>query len=81
MPPLQGFSTIPQQLNLLNPPFEKFAVSAISLLKRLSRYMSANYWHSAQCRFWNFAKEQLATRRQQLDEDNAELVRKFPLPQ
>ncbi|KAI7764927.1 hypothetical protein ACKAV7_012647 [Fusarium commune] len=43
--------------------------------------MSANYWHSTQCRFWSFTKEQLATMRQKLEEDNAELVRMFPLPQ
>lgn len=43
--------------------------------------MSANYWQSTQCRFWNFTKEQLATMRQKLEEDNAELVRMFPLPQ
>ncbi|RKK78835.1 RNA polymerase II holoenzyme cyclin-like subunit [Fusarium oxysporum] len=43
--------------------------------------MSANYWQSTQCRFWSFTKEQLATMRQKLEEDNAELVRMFPLPQ
>ncbi|RGP73380.1 rna polymerase ii holoenzyme cyclinlike subunit [Fusarium sporotrichioides] len=43
--------------------------------------MSASYWQSTQCRFWTFTKEQLATMRQKLEEDNAELVRMFPLPQ
>jgi hypothetical protein len=43
--------------------------------------MSANYWSSTQCRFWHFTKEQLTTMRQKLEDDNAELVRMFPLPQ
>lgn len=43
--------------------------------------MSANYWESTQRRHWLFTKEQLASMRQKLEEDNAELVRMFPLPQ
>lgn len=43
--------------------------------------MSANYWESTQRRHWQFTKEQLASMRQKLEEDNAELVRMFPLPQ
>ncbi|KAF5024996.1 hypothetical protein F66182_2947 [Fusarium sp. NRRL 66182] len=43
--------------------------------------MSANYWESTQRRFWLFTKDQLTTMRQKLEEDNAELVRMFPLPQ
>lgn len=43
--------------------------------------MSANYWESTQRRFWQFSKEELAARRQKLEDENAELVRMFPLPQ
>jgi cyclin C len=43
--------------------------------------MSANYWESTQRRHWLFTKEQLAAMRHKLEEDNAELVRMFPLPQ
>ncbi|KAI5457300.1 cyclin-like protein [Mariannaea sp. PMI_226] len=43
--------------------------------------MSANYWESTQRRHWQFTKEQLATMRQKLEEENADLVRMFPLPQ
>ncbi|KAF5008286.1 hypothetical protein FDECE_5424 [Fusarium decemcellulare] len=43
--------------------------------------MSANYWESTQRRFWQFTKDQLTTMRQKLEDDNAELVRMFPLPQ
>ncbi|KAF7543205.1 hypothetical protein G7Z17_g10930 [Cylindrodendrum hubeiense] len=43
--------------------------------------MSANYWESTQRRYWQFTKEQLASMRQKLEEDNADLVRMFPLPQ
>ncbi|KAJ9418314.1 hypothetical protein QL093DRAFT_2591617 [Fusarium oxysporum] len=52
-----------------------------SLASPSPKDMSANYWQSTQCRFWSFTKEQLATMRQKLEEDNAELVRMFPLPQ
>ncbi|CAG9956184.1 unnamed protein product [Clonostachys rosea f. rosea IK726] len=43
--------------------------------------MSANYWESTQRRHWQFTKEQLESTRQKLEEENAELVRMFPLPQ
>ncbi|KAK2593977.1 RNA polymerase II holoenzyme cyclin-like subunit [Conoideocrella luteorostrata] len=43
--------------------------------------MSANYWDSTQRRHWLFSKDQLASMRQRLDDDNADLVRMFPLPQ
>ncbi|KID90639.1 RNA polymerase II holoenzyme cyclin-like subunit [Metarhizium guizhouense ARSEF 977] len=43
--------------------------------------MSANYWESTQRRHWLFTKDQLSTMRQKLDDDNADLVRMFPLPQ
>ena len=42
--------------------------------------MSANYWESTQRRHWQFTKEQLSSMRQKLEDDNAELVRMFPLP-
>ena len=83
----------PPLLNLTYPTNlqQPWAVAGVPLLisnpqsQDLSVYciyiMSANYWQSTQCRFWNFTKEQLATMRQKLEEDNAELVRMFPLPQ
>lgn len=43
--------------------------------------MSANYWESTQRRHWLFTKDQLATMRQNLEGENTELVRMFPLPQ
>lgn len=43
--------------------------------------MSANYWESTQRRHWQFTKEQLVSMRQKLEDENAELVRLFPLPQ
>ncbi|PHH83939.1 hypothetical protein CDD83_2760 [Cordyceps sp. RAO-2017] len=43
--------------------------------------MSSNYWESTQRRHWLFTKEQLASMRQRLEDDSAELVRLFPLPQ
>lgn len=43
--------------------------------------MSANYWESTQRKHWLFTKEQLGSMRQKLEDDNAELVRMFPLPQ
>ncbi|KAH7160638.1 cyclin-like protein [Dactylonectria macrodidyma] len=43
--------------------------------------MSANYWESTQRRYWQFTKDQLASMRQKLEDDNADLVRSFPLPQ
>ncbi|GAO14928.1 uncharacterized protein UV8b_05098 [Ustilaginoidea virens] len=43
--------------------------------------MSPNYWDSTQRRHWLFTKDQLASMRQKLDDDHADLVRMFPLPQ
>jgi cyclin C len=43
--------------------------------------MSANFWESTQRRHWQFSKDQLASMRQKLEDDNAELVRMYPLPQ
>lgn len=43
--------------------------------------MSANYWESTQRRHWLFSKDELASMRQKLDDDNIEIVRMFPLPQ
>ncbi|PTB41265.1 RNA polymerase II holoenzyme cyclin-like subunit [Trichoderma asperellum] len=43
--------------------------------------MSANYWESTQKRYWLFTKDELASMRQKLEEENTELVRMFPLPQ
>lgn len=43
--------------------------------------MSANYWESTQRRHWLFTKDELASMRQKLEDENAELVRMFPLPQ
>ncbi|KAF4961018.1 hypothetical protein FGADI_533 [Fusarium gaditjirri] len=74
-------STKPQQLRLSNLPLKESTFPAELVPNGLSKDMSANYWHSTQCRFWSFTKEQLATMRQKLEEDNAELVRMFPLPQ
>ena len=43
--------------------------------------MSANYWESTQRRHWLFTKEQLASMRKKLEDDNTDLVRMYPLPQ
>ncbi|KAK1959958.1 cyclin domain-containing protein [Colletotrichum eremochloae] len=43
--------------------------------------MAANYWESTQRRFWLFSKDELQAVRQKLEDDNAELVQMFPLPQ
>lgn len=43
--------------------------------------MAANYWDSTQRKHWLFTKDQLSGMRQKLEDDNAELVRMFPLPQ
>ncbi|KAK0386845.1 hypothetical protein NLU13_5158 [Sarocladium strictum] len=43
--------------------------------------MSANYWESTQRQHWLFTKDQLASMRQKLDDDNAEWVRSYPLPE
>jgi cyclin C len=43
--------------------------------------MAANYWESTQRRNWLFTKDQLNGMRSKLEEDNADLVRMFTLPQ
>ncbi|KAM0335595.1 hypothetical protein ACHAQA_000643 [Verticillium albo-atrum] len=43
--------------------------------------MAANFWDSTQRRYWQFTKDGLATMRQKLEDENAELVQLFPLPQ
>ncbi|KAL2891977.1 RNA polymerase II holoenzyme cyclin-like subunit [Ceratocystis lukuohia] len=43
--------------------------------------MSANYWESTHRRYWNFTKDQLATMRQKLEDQNPELVQMYPLQQ
>lgn len=43
--------------------------------------MSANFWDSTQRRFWQFSKDDLAAKRQKLEDDNAEITQAFPLPQ
>jgi hypothetical protein len=43
--------------------------------------MSANYWESTQRQHWLFTKDQLASMRQKLDDDNAEWVKSYPLPE
>jgi cyclin C len=43
--------------------------------------MSANYWESTQRQHWLFTKDQLASMRQKLDDDSAEWVRSYPLPE
>ncbi len=44
-------------------------------------HMAANYWDSTQRRFWQFSKEQLASMRQKLQDEEQSLVQMFPLPQ
>lgn len=43
--------------------------------------MAANYWESTQRRFWLFSKDDLGAVRQKLEDDNADLVQMFSLPQ
>ncbi|KAF6839210.1 RNA polymerase II holoenzyme cyclin-like subunit [Colletotrichum plurivorum] len=43
--------------------------------------MAANYWESTQRRYWLFSKDELGAVRQKLEDDNADLVQMFPLPQ
>jgi len=43
--------------------------------------MSANYWDSTQRKHWQFTKDELASMRQKLEEENADLVQMFPLQQ
>ncbi|KAI0154468.1 cyclin-C [Xylariaceae sp. FL1272] len=43
--------------------------------------MAANYWESTQRRNWQFTKDELALKREQLEESEQELVRMYPLPE
>jgi len=42
--------------------------------------MAANYWESTQRRHWQFAKDELATMRQKLEDEDPALVQAYPLP-
>ncbi|KAJ2899776.1 cyclin-C [Zalerion maritima] len=42
--------------------------------------MAANYWESSQRRHWTFTKEQLAEKRQALEDADQNLVQMYPLP-
>ncbi|EKG19458.1 Cyclin [Macrophomina phaseolina MS6] len=42
--------------------------------------MSASYWSSTQRRFWTYSKPELAQIRRSLEDENKELVQKYPLP-
>lgn len=43
--------------------------------------MAANYWESTQRKHWQFTKEQLASMRQRLEDEDPALVQSFGLPQ
>jgi cyclin C len=43
--------------------------------------MAANYWESTQRKHWQFTKDQLATMRQKLEDEDQQLIHMFPLPQ
>ncbi|KAI6350667.1 RNA polymerase II holoenzyme cyclin-like subunit [Pyricularia grisea] len=43
--------------------------------------MAANFWESTQRRNWLFTKEELAARRQQLENEDPSLVTMYPLPE
>ncbi|KAL1879103.1 hypothetical protein VTK73DRAFT_7327 [Phialemonium thermophilum] len=43
--------------------------------------MAANYWASTQRRCWQFTKDQLASMRNKLEEEDPGLVQMYPLPQ
>lgn len=43
--------------------------------------MAANYWESTQRKHWTFTKDQLATMRHKLDDEDPALVQSFGLPQ
>ncbi|MCJ1451477.1 RNA polymerase II holoenzyme cyclin-like subunit [Mycoblastus sanguinarius] len=42
--------------------------------------MAANYWASTQRRHWQFSRETLTNIRQQLEDDDRNLVQQYPLP-
>jgi cyclin-C len=43
--------------------------------------MAASFWESTQRRHWTFTKDELAQMREQLEEDEYNLVHMFALPQ
>lgn len=43
--------------------------------------MAANYWESTQRRHWQFTKDELATMRQNLEDEDPKLVQTYALPQ
>ncbi|KAK3314899.1 cyclin-C [Apodospora peruviana] len=43
--------------------------------------MAANYWESTQRKHWQFTKDELATMRQNLEDEDPGLVHMFPLPE
>jgi len=43
--------------------------------------MAANYWESTQRKHWTFTKAELAERWNKLDQDEAQLVQQYPLPE
>lgn len=43
--------------------------------------MAANYWESTQRKHWQFTKDQLASMRQKLEDEDPGLVQSFGLPQ
>ena len=42
--------------------------------------MAANYWASTQRRHWQFSRETLAEIREQLEDEDRNLVQQYPLP-
>lgn len=47
----------------------------------LGETMAASYWDSTQRKHWTFTKDQLATMRQKLEDEDPALVQSFGLPQ
>lgn len=43
--------------------------------------MAANYWESTQRRYWQFSRSQLEELRQDLVDQDPNLVQMFPLPE
>jgi len=43
--------------------------------------MAANYWESTQRKYWTFTKAELANRWNKLEQDEAQLVQQYPLPE
>ena len=42
--------------------------------------MATNYWASTQRRHWHFSREELAAIRQELEDEDRNLVQQYPLP-